>query len=399
MKINSEIVKACASHVSEYLPAHLDKKFTYHNLSHTLTVVKAVDKLSDKLVTDEHEKEILQVAAWFHDTGYTEGTDNHEFSGCLIAERFLSRLDVNDEDISTVKSCIMATRYPQHPETLLQQILCDADMIHLGKKNFCEGSALLRKEWKLTKAVSYSDKEWHELNIKFLSFHQFYTSYCLENTEPKKQKNIERLRELLSPVVDHEINGSKVHPAGKFPVKQKKVNDRLERGVETFFRSASSNHMRLSGMADNKAHILLSINSIIISIILSVLAKKLAEASFFIIPTILLLMVSATSIVFAVLTTKPKVSKGVFTKKEITNREVNLLFFGNFHQMDLESYEWGVKEMMYDKEYLYRSMTKDIYFLGKVLAAKYRYLNIGYRVFMYGLVASIIAYGVSFIIA
>jgi len=181
--------------------------------------------------------------------------------------------------------------------------------------------------------------------------------------------------------------------------KNKKNRDKLERGVETLFRTASSNHMKLSGMADNKAHILLSINSIIISIILSVLAKKLTDATYLVIPTILLLYTSVITIVFAVLTTKPKISKGVFTREQITKREVNLLFFGNFHQMDLVNYEWAIQEMMHDKEYLYKSMTKDIYFLGKILARKYHYLNIGYRIFMYGLLSSVVAYAVSFLIA
>ena len=113
----------------------------------------------------------------------------------------------------------------------------------------------------------------------------------------------------------------------------------------------------------------------------------------------MVLIRTVASIVFAVLTTKPKVSKGTFTTEQITRREVNLMFFGNFHRMDLDKYEWAMQEMMYDKEYLYKSMTKDIYFLGKVLALKYRYLNIGYRIFMYGLIVSIIAFAVSFFLA
>ena len=182
--------------------------------------------------------------------------------------------------------------------------------------------------------------------------------------------------------------------------KQKKQPSiRLERGVETLFKTASGNHMRLSGMADNKAHILLSVNSIIISIILSVLGRKIAEFPHLLIPTVMLLAVSVTTVVFAVLTTKPKISKGTFTEEQINKREVNLLFFGNFHQMELKRYEWGMRELMYDKEYLYLSMTKDIYFLGKVLAAKYRYLSIGYCIFMYGLICSVIAFGISFLLA
>jgi hypothetical protein len=131
-------------------------------------------------------------------------------------------------------------------------------------------------------------------------------------------------------------------------------------------------------------------------VILSVLTKKLSEATNLIIPTIILLCVAVTTIVFAVLATKPKVSKGIFTKEQIDRRQVNLLFFGNFHQMELELFEGGIQEIMYDKEYLYKTMMRDLYFLGKVLAVKYRYLHIGYRVFMYGLIVSVLAFAISF---
>jgi Family of unknown function (DUF5706) len=66
--------------------------------------------------------------------------------------------------------------------------------------------------------------------------------------------------------------------------------------------------------------------------------------------------------------------------------------------MDLDTYEWGIRGMMYDKEYLYKSMTKDIYFSGKVFAVKYQYLNIGYMVFMFGLIASFFTFGICFLL-
>ncbi len=397
MRINNEIVKAAEAHVREHLSKNLDEKFTYHNLAHTVRVVKAAELLCEALDIDKQGRKILAVSAWFHDIGYTKQTDNHETEGASQAEKFLRGFNVDEEQISTIKSCILATRYPQKPQNLLQEILCDADMIHLGDKKFAEASLLLRKEWELTKTLHFSDAKWYETNISFLSGHHFHTSYCIENAESKKLKNIQRLTKQLRAI---SVNGENDQNHKTGPDEKSKRNvQKPERGVETLFRSASANHMRLSGMADNKAHILLSINSIIISILLSVLGKKLVDATYLIAPTILLLAISAVSIVFAVLTTKPKVSKGVFTKEEINRREVNLLFFGNFHQMDLHTFEWGIKELMYDKDYLYKSMTKDIYFLGKVLARKYKYLNLGYRVFMYGLLASMIAYGISFIVA
>jgi putative nucleotidyltransferase with HDIG domain len=396
MKINNEIVRESAKYVSDYLSKNLDSKFTYHNLSHTLYVVKAAEMIASSMKIESHQKKILLVSAWFHDIGYTRQIDNHEIAGATIAEKFLLEMNIDQEDIDIVKSCILATHYPQKPRTLLESILCDADMMHLADEAFIDVGIALRMEWELTKDKKLTDQEWYDLNIEFVSAHRYHTSFATKNLDGRKNKNLKKLSSKLK-----EVTGRLDSNKDKEMIieKNKKNKEKLERGVETLFRMASSNHMRLSGMADNKAHILLSINSIIISIILSVLAKKITDASYVIIPTLLLLGISVTTIVFAVLTTKPKISKGVFTREQITKREVNLLFFGNFHQMDLDKYEWAIQEMMYDKEYLYKSMTKDIYFLGKILAAKYRYLSIGYRVFMYGLLTSVVAYAISFLFA
>jgi hypothetical protein len=133
--------------------------------------------------------------------------------------------------------------------------------------------------------------------------------------------------------------------------------------------------------------------------VISVLFRRIEQSPYLAIPTGFLLVVCLSTIVFAVLTTKPKISKGVFTREQVAKREANLMFFGNFHNMDLDTYQWGVKEIMGDKDYLYSSMTRDVYYLGKVLAIKYRYLNFGYKIFMYGLIASVVAFGICFLTA
>jgi predicted metal-dependent HD superfamily phosphohydrolase len=400
MKINNAIVAEAAEYVSDYLSKHLCDDFCYHDFFHTFSVVNAVNRLCAVNDISKQEKKILLTAAWFHDTGYTLQTEEHEKQGALIAEDFLKNKNVDDEEIEHVKTCILATIYPQQPKNVLEQIICDADMLHVSENNFIERSNLLRKEWQATKSKIFTDKEWYELNIEFLKKHSFHTSYCHRQFDKSKSKNLKtlvmKLEQLNSAPV---INKQKPVTAGDGEKRKKEKQPPLERGVETLFKITSGNHMKLSGMADDKAHILLSINSIIISIVLSVLVKNLTQLPYLIFPTVLLLSVSLVSIVFAVLTTKPKVSKGVFTAEQIQNRQANLLFFGNFHKMGWEPYEWGIQEIMYDKDYLYKSMTKDIYFLGKVLAAKYRYLNIGYKVFMFGLIASVVAFGVSFFLA
>lgn len=182
----------------------------------------------------------------------------------------------------------------------------------------------------------------------------------------------------------------------KLKEKVKKAKElKPDRGIETMFRTTSKNHMELSAIADNKANIMISINSIILSVMVSVLIRKLEEYPHLTVPSIMLTVVCLTTIVFAVLATRPNVSKGKFERIDIVNKETNLLFFGNFHKMSLKDYQWGMKEMLKDADYLYGSMIKDIYFLGTVLGKKYRLLRISYTIFMFGFVISILAFVVA----
>ena len=111
------------------------------------------------------------------------------------------------------------------------------------------------------------------------------------------------------------------------------------------------------------------------------------------IPTFLLLSVCLISLVFAILSTRPKVTSGTVTDEDIKDRKANLLFFGNFFNMEIEKFQEGMMDMIQDNDFLYNSMTRDLYFLGKVLAVKYKYLRICYAVFMYGIIISLAAFG------
>ena len=105
---------------------------------------------------------------------------------------------------------------------------------------------------------------------------------------------------------------------------------------------------------------------------------------------------TVASIVLSVLATRPNVTQGKFTKEDVADKKVNLLFFGNFHKMKLDEFEWAMSEMMQDRDYLYSSLTKDLYFLGLVLNRKYGLLRLTYTVFMVGIVISVIAFAVAF---
>jgi len=161
------------------------------------------------------------------------------------------------------------------------------------------------------------------------------------------------------------------------------------------FRLTSKNHLTLSGMADSKANIMISVNSIIISILIGALMQKLDSNPHLITPTIILLSVNLGSIIFSILSIRPNISRGLFTRDDIENHRTNLLFFGNFHKMKREDYHWGMNQLMDNATFLYSSLIDDIYFLGVVLAKKYQHLRTSYNIFMYGIVVAVIAFVIS----
>jgi hypothetical protein len=174
--------------------------------------------------------------------------------------------------------------------------------------------------------------------------------------------------------------------------KKEKDIEKPEKGIETMFRISSSNHQRLSDMADNKAHIMITVNSIILSAIISLLLRRLNEYEYLIVPTAILLSVSLLAMTFSILATRPSIPNGIFTKSDIDDKKVNLLFFGNFYKMKLEDYDYGMKMMMEDKDFLYGSLIKDVYSQGVVLGKKYKLLRIAYNIFMFGLIGSVVAF-------
>ncbi len=371
----------------------LSPAFTYHNFSHTLKVVDAVREIIPSENLSETETTSIILAAYFHDTGYIGGTDKHEERSAEIFRKFASDEKIDEEIVSLTDSLIRITEFDKSPKGKLEGIIRDADTAHFGYKNYIQISELLREEWSAALNQDFSDEEWLSGNRKMLmQKHRYFSDYAKKNWQKRKDKNILLLQEKLNELSPSEVVSDEI---------KKDSDEKPEkpgRGIETMFKVTLNNHTQLSQIADSKANILLSVNAIIISISLSTLIPKLDSPgnAHLILPTFILLLFNVISIIFAILSTKPKVTTGSFTRKEIDEQKVNLLFFGNFYKMPLDEYQWAMNEMMKDKDYLYNSMIKDLYYLGLVLNRKYKLLRITYNIFMIGIIVSVIAFVVAF---
>ncbi len=388
--MNFKLIEKSKSFAESTLSALTDT-YAYHNIEHTKKVAQAAEEIGKISNLTDDQMETLLIAAWLHDIGYVEGAENHEHIGIESARKNLKEWGATPEKIDAVSEAIKATAMPQSPNEIVAEVLCDADLHHLSNEDLFETAQRLRKELATTKKKEFTDEEWIRFNSNFLENHRYFTAYGKTVLEKKKQKNIKKLKKALYPKQDRKYVKDMKKELSKLQRKLEK-GSRPDRGIETMFRITSQNHITLSEMADSKANIMVSINAIILSVIVSVLFRKLEEFPDLLVPTLMLIGSCLLTIVYAVLATRPNISSGKFTTEDIKNKKTNLLFFGNFHGMELENYEWGVKEMMKDADFLYGSIIKDIYFNGKVLARKYKLLRISYSIFMYGFVASILAF-------
>jgi len=386
-------------HVGDYFHTHSDPRLVYHNLEHTEKVVNAAQQIANHYQLNEQDFFTVTVAAWFHDTGYFEDALNHEAKGAALADDFLAKHKVNQEIRDQVKSAILATKIPQKPKSEIDKILCDADLFHLGLADFRAKGKLMHKENELIYKKEISKSEWRKKDIQFMESHHYHTDYANLLLSDQKQKNIEKLKSKLT--AQEVINTELQEPKSFAPVivkdkKKKDKDDRPDKGIETMFRITSANNQRLSDMADNKAHILITVNSIMLSLIVSLLLRRLEDHGNLIIPTFILLLVSLTCVVVSILSTRPSIPKGEFTQEDMDKKKVNLLFFGNFYKMSLPSYTDGMIKVMNDKDFLYGTLITDVYSQGVVLGRKYKLIRLAYNIFMFGLIAAVFAFVIAY---
>lgn len=391
MGMNDNIFKKVAQHVTGLFEEYPHPNLLYHSLDHTKKVVERTQEIAAHYQLNESDMLTLYTAAWFHDTGHLF-TDiaTHEEKSIELMRSFMSHQSADEELIQNIEACIAVTRMPHEPKNLLQEIICDADTYHFGTNEFRKTNKLIKREYKLRNYGAIT-LDWERNTLELLERHSFFTSYCQVLLADGKQKNVERMqRKYLKS--KNAANNLDINEHEDDPKLAKQKMSLISRGIQTMLRLTSENHLRLSDMADGKANILISVNAIIISVILSVLVRKLETETYLTIPTIIFLFFSVVTIIIAILATRPKVSQGRFSKDDIINKRTNLLFFGNFHKSAIDEYEWAMGILMKDKDYLYNSLIKDIHQLGVVLGRKYKLLRLAYTIFMVGIVVSVIAF-------
>jgi len=378
---NNTVVKDAEEYVFNLFRDKLSGDYVYHNFNHTSTTVKACKKLSKSYNMTSRDYEVLLLAAWFHDTGYINAYLGHEEESVKLMKAYLSG-NYPDDSIKEIEALILSTKFQTVPDGTMQEILHDADYISLGSKNFNLRAELLQIEWERILDKTYTEDEWAQIQLKFLIDTNFKTEDAvLKYNEQRLENIIEQRRKI------EEKQSRLLKEAEKIQAKPVKEG----RGIETLYRSVYDYHINLTSIADNKANMMISINTIIISIVITLFGTGFTfstQSGFssvrFVFPMAFLLLTSLLTVVFAILSARPNVTNK--EKYELSKKDSSILFFGNFAQLQLKEFVDRIEELKKEKNELYNSMSVDIYYLGSVLVKKYRYLSWSYNIFMFGMV-------------
>lgn len=247
-------------------------------------------------------------------------------------------------------------------------------------------------EQMILRDFSLSKDNWYDILLAILENARVHSMYGTNVVEPEIGKLAKSLRkerkemeEVKSRAVGRELAISE-EEIRQLRKEISKAKGRDDRGIQTLFRNTSRNHYTLNQMVDGKASIMITVNSIILSLVLGgSIGKIYQEQMVDYIPFIVLGAVNIVSIILAVLAITPIKTQGDFTEDEVRNKQGNLLYFGNFHNMRYRDFEWGFLQMLSDRDYLYSSMIRDLYYQGRSLDRKYRLIRVSLYVFFIGL--------------
>lgn len=178
------------------LEAELSEKLTYHRLNHTKYVLLSCEQYIKRMRVPSGEAYLLRTAALMHDIGYIWTFEDHEAESINYARKILPEWNYTNLEIERITAMIAATKIPQKPRNILEQIIADSDLDYLGTSSYYKIGNKLYKELLAYNRIT-NEKEWDQFQVKFLQNHRFHTPFAIKHREPVKQKYLNEIKEKL----------------------------------------------------------------------------------------------------------------------------------------------------------------------------------------------------------
>ena len=380
------IIQVAKEFATKKLTEELPSTIVYHGLAHTKQVAAFCAKAAEKLELPEKETTVLTLAAWFVNLGRIHDYHEPQKHSCEMASAFLEKHNYPQEAIAQVEALIWSSTEDYKPESEIERIFHDALIVSVGKKNRDVKAEMLRLELERHLDKKLTHVEWEEEELEYLLKNFFTSDFARSNYNKRRENNISKQRANLRKAI------------GKDETARIKRN-KMGRGVETMYRAIYRTHINLSSIADAKANMMISINTIILSVIItlggtgftitdSIFVKHLR----YMVPILILVISALLSVIFAIMSARPNVTNKNVDYKTIKQKKTSPLFFGNFVSLKLADFIRDLEQLREKQTLLYDNMGVDIYYLGQVLANKYSLLRVSYTIFMGGLIFTVVSF-------
>ena len=217
-------------YILERLDKSLPKDLFYHGLHHTRDVYGAALLIAKSEKLTHEQLNLLKIATMYHDAGFISHYKNHEEAGCKLARKTLPKFGFDEKHIKIIEGMIQATKIPQTPTTLLERIICDADLDYLGRNDFKDIAKTLFDELKVYMNVK-DEKIWNTIQLNFLKNHKYHTEFCRKRRESKKQQHLKEIIKIVESydndklqTLDKQLAGRKSNGSSKTQAPKKKAN-------------------------------------------------------------------------------------------------------------------------------------------------------------------------------
>ena len=370
------------SWVLDLFNQHADRRLLWHNFAHTNELVQLCSGLTQGREFEEEDLTALYTAAWFGFTGWMFDPAEPLSASRQLALQFLHAEQQSERLRQKVSYLLGLIELAERPGNPTGQVLWDALVALEFAGNYGESQKLRRKEREELSGETIPGAAWRQEELARLNGLQCYTAEGKARYEPALARNA---RELERRVREDAPSPLREEPA---------VRPTNGNPVSAYFRSAYQTHIHLSGIADSKAQMLLSVNALLISVLISVLSySNLAETRpMLLIPIMLFLLFGLSSLLFAVLSVRPRVSRSPMDSSSDAERRGALLFFGHYTRLDVDRYVEEMTALCADGAELQRAMHRDLHALGTVLDHKFRTVAMAYNLFLAGAIGGVVSF-------
>jgi len=402
-----EARKFALSKILEY-----SEDVTYHDFKFAKKYIELVKKIAKNAGFNESELNLITISGWLVTASFEDFIvhfDENKQPVSNLSEEVIKTLNefkkivtLPDEDYTVIEEALRNIDLLNPSQSKFSMVLADAITASIVKGNFKKNFKKMYEEL-ILKDVNISKKKWLDIALQMSETFSFNLQCCKDEFAPmlqELQKELLKEKKQLDKTTDEALIKQLSISDQELKKLKKNLNEskgRDARGIQTMFRTTSRNHYTLNQMVDRKASIMITVNSIILSLVIGGIIRPDLSANFVsfnwsVIPIIIILLMAVFSMIFAILSIRPEITHGRFTEEDVRNKDGNLLYYGNFHSMRYRDYEWGFLQMMTDQDYLYRNMIKDIYFLGKSLKVKFKLIRMSLTIFLFGVIAAVCSF-------